>query len=263
MANAEIKAEFFDFDGTLYDGKKQEMPASCVYALKKMREHGIKICLATGRHIDFLEDASKFFPNFDGYITMNGQAVFDSNRNLLYFKTLDDGDCIILKHMFKSKQFPIHLEYADKSIINYVDDTVRKANKAININIPRVREEFLDEPILMGVIYCSKREAEVLKGVFDLYQITQWNDFGYDLIDKNAGKESAIEPALEHWGLSTENAIAFGDSDNDLGMMDVCKYSVAMGNAIDECKEVATFTTTDIDDDGVYNACVHFGLIEG
>ncbi|MCF0104792.1 MAG: HAD hydrolase family protein [Eggerthellaceae bacterium] len=44
-------------------------------------------------------------------------------------------------------------------------------------------------------------------------------------------------------------------------MMEVYKYSVAIGNAIDECKAVATFTTTDIDDDSIYNACVHFVLI--
>ncbi|MCF0104791.1 MAG: HAD hydrolase family protein, partial [Eggerthellaceae bacterium] len=65
-----IKTSFFDFDGTLYDGKIPDAGFMRLYA-KKMRERGGKICLATGRHIDFLEDATKFFPDFDGFIIMN------------------------------------------------------------------------------------------------------------------------------------------------------------------------------------------------
>ena len=38
--------------------------------------------------------------------------------------------------------------------------------------------------------------------------------------------------------------------------------SIAMGNAIDELKEKATYVTTPCDQDGIYNACVHFGWIK-
>jgi hydroxymethylpyrimidine pyrophosphatase-like HAD family hydrolase len=34
-----------------------------------------------------------------------------------------------------------------------------------------------------------------------------------------------------------------------------------MGNAIDELKAKADIVTTDVDDDGIYNACVSLGLI--
>lgn len=36
---------------------------------------------------------------------------------------------------------------------------------------------------------------------------------------------------------------------------------VAMGNAIDELKEMADYVTTSVDDDGILNALKHFGLI--
>ena len=38
-------------------------------------------------------------------------------------------------------------------------------------------------------------------------------------------------------------------------------YSVAMGNAIDEVKKHASYVTSDIDDDGIYNALKHFQVI--
>ena len=34
-----------------------------------------------------------------------------------------------------------------------------------------------------------------------------------------------------------------------------------MGNALDVLKEAADYVTADIQEDGVYKACVHFGLI--
>ena len=258
----DIKAAFFDFDGTIFNGPRQKIPSSCLYALQQLRANGIKVCLATGRHIVYLDNSMYKISNFDAIITMNGQAILDNKRNVLYSKNLGDGDCLILKHLYETKKYPIFLDYADKTTSNFIDDTVRKAIGNIDINPPRHSDKVLDEPILIGVIFCNKREIEILKNVFEHYQVTQWNEFGYDLIDKHAGKESAIPPILNYWGLSPENAIAFGDSDNDLGMMKLCKYSVAMGNAIEECKKNATYTTTKIDEDGIYNACLHFGLIK-
>ena len=35
-----------------------------------------------------------------------------------------------------------------------------------------------------------------------------------------------------------------------------------MGNAIDELKQRADYVTTDVDDDGIWNACVYLGFIE-
>ena len=37
--------------------------------------------------------------------------------------------------------------------------------------------------------------------------------------------------------------------------------SVAMGNARPELKEIADYITTDVDKDGLWNACRHFGWI--
>ena len=54
----------------------------------------------------------------------------------------------------------------------------------------------------------------------------------------------------------------FGDEKNDLSMFIDEWTSIAMGNAIDELKEKATYITSDADDDGIYNACKHFGWID-
>ena len=65
-----IKAIFFDIDGTLVSFKTHQVPQETKDAIKRLRENGIKVFVATGRMlkmVDVLNDIE-----FDGYITYNG-----------------------------------------------------------------------------------------------------------------------------------------------------------------------------------------------
>lgn len=53
----------------------------------------------------------------------------------------------------------------------------------------------------------------------------------------------------------------FGDSLNDLSMMQACRTGIAMGNSERELKELADYVTTDLHEDGIWNAMKHFGII--
>ena len=84
---ADIKAAFFDIDGTLLPFEAKHLPASTVDALARLRKNGVKTFIATGRppvHLPYLH-ALDGTP-FDGYVTMNGQycylaALPDSTRS--------------------------------------------------------------------------------------------------------------------------------------------------------------------------------------
>ena len=66
---------------------------------------------------------------------------------------------------------------------------------------------------------------------------------------------------LERLGIDASEAIAFGDGENDLSMFSAVGTSVAMGNAQETVKAAATYVTTAVDDDGIFNAAKHFDLI--
>lgn len=55
--------------------------------------------------------------------------------------------------------------------------------------------------------------------------------------------------------------MAFGDGGNDESMLRAAGVGVAMGNALDSVKAHADYVTTDVDNDGVWNALKHFGII--
>ena len=74
-------------------------------------------------------------------------------------------------------------------------------------------------------------------------------------------KEGIIE-IMQYIKGPIEDVVVFGDGKNDLCMFDDRWTSIAMGNACDALKEKADYVTDKNIDDGIYNACKHFGWIE-
>lgn len=82
-----------------------------------------------------------------------------------------------------------------------------------------------------------------------------------DLGVKGLDKAHAIRVLVEHLGANMADTIAVGDAKVDIPMFACCGASVCMGSGGDEAKAAADWVTTDVDDDGMWNAFVHLGLI--
>lgn len=65
----------------------------------------------------------------------------------------------------------------------------------------------------------------------------------------------------EYLGLDISETMAFGDGGNDISIIREAGIGVAMGNANEEVKAMADYVTSSVDEDGVKNALVHFGII--
>ena len=68
---------------------------------------------------------------------------------------------------------------------------------------------------------------------------------------------------MGEFGAPLSDVVVFGDGTNDVSMFRPEWTSVAMGNAIPTLKAKADLVTTDVDHDGIWNACVKLGLIDG
>ena len=55
--------------------------------------------------------------------------------------------------------------------------------------------------------------------------------------------------------------MAFGDGQNDVDMFSAVGTAVAMGNACRAAKEAADYVTDHVDEDGIWNALKHFGVL--
>lgn len=74
-------------------------------------------------------------------------------------------------------------------------------------------------------------------------------------------KKEGILAMMDHLKADPKDVVVFGDDTNDLVMVDPRWFSIAMGNACEELKEKADYVTDRNVEDGIWNACRHFGWI--
>ena len=133
-----IKAAFFDVDGTLLSHTTHCVPKSTRDSLARLREKGIRTYLCTGRHVlelDFLPIAD--IP-FDGYITLNGHLCLDENKQILCGFPFPEDTTHALITKFKEHRLPLLLVEENGMTLNFVNDTVIRAQKAISSPIPNI-----------------------------------------------------------------------------------------------------------------------------
>ena len=84
------------------------------------------------------------------------------------------------------------------------------------------------------------------------YDCVRFSDgYWYKFTKKTATKENAILHMCTACGTDTDDIIAFGDDYADIGMLKLCGVGVAMGNAIDEVKQIADYMIGNNDNDGI------------
>ena len=235
-----IKAAFFDIDGTLLSFKTHRIPASAQQVLDSFHEQGIACVIATGRPTYQMPDWL-FDLGWDAYITLSGQHCFDA-EGVYRSCPIDSDDVAVIVGQVAQGRYDSLCMQGENSFVNRLSERVVTAGSNA------------------GIVY----HEEPFEHAFDAVShslTTRWCDLFCDIIPANGGKDLGVAATLERLGIDASEAIAFGDGENDLSMFAAVGTSVAMGNAQDTVKAAATYVTTAVDDDGIYNAAKHFGLV--
>ncbi len=257
-----IKAAFFDIDGTLLSHSTNSVPPSAVLALEELRKKGILTFIATGRHISMLEQMAPLRGlRFDGMITLNGQYC-RNDQEIIYHCPIAKSDIAALLDYLKANPHPCILVEEDQMYINFHNALVEKVQAAIHSDMPTLGDlnRGYDHPIYQAILYMSDEDLARLPNLPGI-RLTRWNLGGADLIPSNGGKATGIAKVLAHYGIEKSETIAFGDGENDVDMFAAVGTAVAMGNACPEAKAAAHYITDSVDEDGIWNALKHFGVL--
>ncbi|MDO4436973.1 MAG: Cof-type HAD-IIB family hydrolase [Coriobacteriaceae bacterium] len=254
-----IKAAFFDIDGTLIGFKTHRVPESTWCAIEAMRSRGIKVCIASGRSMAEMQDEVK--TGFDAYVTMNGQLCFDA-EGVFRDVHIDPADVRTIVERAREGLFDLYVMQGSRSFVNRRGPRVVELGKQVGLDYTVGElDGAYDLPVYQFNVFCGPELEETMLSGTRGVVATRWNDLFCDVIPAQGGKDHGVLATLERMGIQPEEAVAFGDGENDLGMFRAVGTSVAMGNAWDPVKEQATFVTTDVDDDGIWNACVQLGIV--
>ncbi len=256
----DIKAIFFDVDGTLLPINGTKLPESTSESLKKLRAKGIKTIIATGRYKNELKSLPVMEAKFDGYLTLNGDLCLDESMHAYAGTPINKDEMEVLAGIFMAKKIPFVMIGAENRYINYVDSKVIEVQGSTNGKIPNI-DFYKGEDIYQICAFVTQHQKQLLTDILDDCSVTSWNEMGIDIIPKGGGKQAGIKNYLEMYNLKPENIIAFGDGENDIEMLKFAGIGVAMGNASDEVKAIADYVTDRVDNDGIKKALQHFGII--
>lgn len=255
-----IKIAFFDIDGTMIDMEKKVISPKMVEALNKLKENGIYICVATGRSpltLPVFDDVQ-----FDTFLTYNGSYCYTPKQTIFSNPLLREDVKKIIKNADAIGR-PVSIATKDRLAANGIDqDLVDYFNIAnISVNVSEDFDKIANEEVYQIMVGGTEEEYAAITDQTKQAKATAWWERAADIIPAAGGKGIGIEKILEYYHLEKENAIAFGDGNNDIEMLQTVGWGVAMENASDQLKKVADDICGHVAEDGIYYYCLEHGLI--
>lgn len=251
-----IKAIFFDIDGTLVSFRTHHIPQSALEAISEARQKGIKIFIATGRPMPFIDNLGNL--EYDGILSVNG-ACFRSRDGKTEWEMPIDADDVRRMVEYQQTVSPIPVAYAnrDGAFISNPNAESDEIFTILDIKHPDERPavDALGMDVLQIIAFFHENQDEtVLSRVLTHCDTHRWHPYFADCIAKGHNKATGIDRVLNHYGISIEETAAFGDGGNDCEMLAHVGLGIAMGNAPDTVKSCAKMVTDGVDEDGVAKA---------
>ncbi len=257
-------ALFFDIDGTLVSFRTHDIPASAIFALTQAKANGHKVFISTGRPPLIITNLGAIEHLIDGYITINGALCFVDNK-VVSCKDIPMDDVLTVVHDAQEKNYGL-IVVGEKDVSVFdpqgeVDSIFRGEIAVENLNQAKPLEEVLGQRILQLTPFFSEDyECRMMQRIPSCIS-GRWHPAFTDITVKGADKGEGIRTLASYLGIELRQTIAFGDGGNDVSMIKVAGFGVAMGNALESLKAVADYTTDSVDDDGILHALQYYALI--
>ena len=257
-----IKAVFFDIDGTLVSFQTHQVPESTVEAIKQLRDRGIKVFIATGRLLKYTEVVSHI--EVDGYITVNGGYCLTSSGETIFEQAFSAQTVQRVFELEREYGFTAAVMTHDGMFVEKLEGTAKQVADMINIypEVANLEQIASEQHVLQMCPYIeAELEAEIMPKLPECVA-SRWTGIFMDINPRGVDKSLGARHVMEYYGLTMDEAMAFGDGGNDLPLVRDVALGVAMGNACEELKQAADYVSLSVDEDGVCHALRHYGLID-
>ncbi|KRN12381.1 HAD superfamily hydrolase [Fructilactobacillus fructivorans] len=256
-----IKMIALDLDNTLLTSDKKISKVNEA-ELKKLHQQGIKVVLCTGRPINaiwkYIKQLGLDDPD-DYTITFNGGLVVrNTDKHELFKRGMNRDAFKPLYEYAKKNDFPLDiLDFTQVYPISDFKPSIYQQMLNADMQfVPTKFSEMPDESYSKAVIAAEpdvldRAVKDMPATVRDHYHIVRSQPKILEFLAPNVDKAYGLGALLSHYGDDFSNLMAFGDAENDAGMIKKAQVGVAMANAQEPIKKIATDVTTSNDDDGV------------
>ena len=245
------KILFFDLDGTLLRNDKT-LSEHTLKILSKCKECGYLIGISTSRGeqncLSFLREMK---PDI---LISSGGALVRVNEKIICsscFSVIETKDFIESARKICGLDCGITVDTLDAHYCNYKTDP-KEQYKSWGDSIYTDFTDFKCEALKICVEIPDPGLAQKLREHFSELDSQRFSDGDwYKFTKSGITKEKAILAVCEACNAAVSETVAFGDDFADIGMLEICGIGVAMGNAIQEVKDIADDIALSNEEDGV------------
>lgn len=257
-----IKAIVLDLDGTLLSSKLEILSETKI-VLQELVKKDIIVIIASGRTPQTAIKMTKELNITAPMVLANGALIFDpKNEKVIKSDALKKE--IVKSFLSLSKDIntslnlytPNCIYLEDKMINAYMNESGDDKENLISQDLFDLDKDIVVKCEFFGP---NKGKDEKLKKIVldhtkvlnqELYLTSAHVDF-LEILNKNVNKVNGIKKVLNNLNIEEDNVLIFGDSHNDIEMLDNFSNSVAMGNAEKSVLDVAKYSTLDNNNNGI------------
>ena len=256
------KLAAIDLDGTLLNSRHAVSDGNAA-AVRQAVRNGAQIVLASGRQWVTINQFAKQLdlPAEAPIIAYNGALIRTVGGDTWFHQPMAaDAAARIVAYC---AEFGYHLNYYLDDVLYvrdrtpWVDIYYKRTGTVAEImgNLGKFDGRQPTKLILVDTLDTTNRLLTHFEAEFgDTLYITKTEDEYLEFMDPSVNKGRALAEVAGRLDLTAAECAAFGDSFNDLSMLEWAGLGVAMGNARPELKAVANLIAPAADDDGVGTA---------
>jgi Cof subfamily protein (haloacid dehalogenase superfamily) len=253
-----IKLFATDIDGTLMPDTGTDINPACFRLIRELKDVGILFCVSSGRQYKSLRRL--FAPVADdiAYVTQNGATVLYQDK-VIFSSAMTKED---------SEKLVRDTYAIPGAQVLYCTETVAYCGKndwdCYNLMTKQFHFDMkmVDDPEKLPMP-CVKYSLYLKEGVEEKtakYFVPHWlknhevacgGKYFMDVMKRGTNKGMALKHLTDALEIGLDECAACGDNSNDLEMLQMVRYSVAVANARDEVKQVCRYQTASNNDGGV------------
>jgi len=256
-----------DCDNTLLNSKGH-IPQENMDTIRKLKAKGIEFIIATGRNDILVTDYVKELGIDAPVIGCNGASIrnIGKNETLSLIPISKPSLNAVFEYCDKNKipfrAFSMKKGFSNdkNSIEEVIKQILAKYTKILSVNMDYEfvedwkvlveNEEIVKVVVVNNDLELIKKYQSEIKEIKDIYICRSARNC-LDIGAVGVSKGAALRRYAERLGISAEETIAFGDSENDLSMINYAGLGIAMENGEEELKSAADMVTLSNDECGV------------
>ena len=258
---------FSDIDGTLLDSHHRITPDT-ERAIRKVEASGVPFVIVTARGI------TGTYPLLDEYgiecpvVTYSGGVILDEGRNVIHHHGLTRAQAQEVVDFVEAEG--LDMTWSAYSFEDWVapdtsDERLREEERVVMARAREgtiasiERDEVQKVLCLCNPVHTDEIERR-LRERFPQHSIAKSSDVLIEVMKAGSTKAEAVRTLCGIWGVSPADAIAFGDSYNDVPMLEAVGRGYLMANAPADLLERIPLHAPDSDHDGIARVLSDLGL---